>query len=124
MKISYRWLREYIKSDKTVEDIADYLTDLGLEVEGIEKIQSSNDSLVDVVVGEVTKCIKHPNADRLNVCIVYDGEEDYQVVCGAKNVAKDQTIAYAKVGSVLPGDFRLEKIKLRSNKKIRRNKRP
>ena len=56
---------------------------------------------------------KHPNADRLSVCTVYDGEEDYQVVCGAKNVAKDQTIAYAKVGSVLPGGFRLEKIKLR-----------
>ena len=59
---------------------------------------------------------KHPNADRLSVCSVYDGEKDFQVVCGANNVAKGQTIAYAKVGSVLPGGFRLEKIKLRGDR--------
>ena len=102
MKISYRWLREYIKSDKTVEDIADYLTDLGLEVEGIEKIQSSNDSLVDVVVGEVTKCIKHPNADRLKLTQVKVSKNNtLQIVCGAPNVSIGQKVPVAPVGSVL-----------------------
>ena len=66
-----------------------------------------------LVIGKVISVSDHPNADRLNVCMVSDGQKEFQVVCGAPNVAEGQIIAYAKVGSTLPGGFNLEQIKLR-----------
>ena len=109
MIISIDWLKEFVDIKEPPDKLADMLSSIGLEAEFL----NSFEGLDGVVIGKVKSIKKHPNADRLSVCTVYDGDEDYQVVCGANNVAKDQTIAYAKVGSILPGDFRLEKIKLR-----------
>jgi phenylalanyl-tRNA synthetase beta chain len=109
MIVSINWLKEFVDIKEPPDKLADMLSSIGLEAEFL----NSFEGLDGVVIGKVMSIEKHPNADRLSVCTVYDGEEDYQVVCGAKNVAKDQTIAYARVGSILPGDFRLEKIKLR-----------
>ena len=109
MIISIDWLKEFVDIKEPPDKLADMLSSIGLEAEFL----NSFEGLDGVVIGKVKSIEKHPNADRLSVCTVYDGEEDYQVVCGANNVAKDQTIAYAKVGSILPGDVRLEKIKLR-----------
>ena len=109
MIVSIDWLKEFVDIKESPDKLADMLSSIGLEAEFL----NSFEGLDGVVIGKVKSIEKHSNADRLSVCTVYDGEEDYQVVCGAKNVAKDQTIAYAKVDSVLPGEFRLEKIKLR-----------
>jgi phenylalanyl-tRNA synthetase beta chain len=70
-------------------------------------------SLDHIVVGEVKSAEKHPDADKLKVCMVSDGKETYNVVCGAPNVDKDQKIVFAKVGAVLPGDFKIGKAKIR-----------
>ena len=109
MIVSIKWLKEFVEINETPKELADILSSIGLEAE----FSDSFDGLGGVIVGKVKSVKKHPNADRLNVCSVYDGKDEHQVVCGAKNVAKGQTIAYAKVGSVLPGDFQLERIKLR-----------
>ena len=109
MIVSIDWLKEFVDIKESPGDLADILSSIGLEAEDLNPFKD----LEGVVIGKIKSVEKHPNADRLSVCSVYDGEKDYQVVCGANNVAKDQTIAYAKVGSVLPGGFRLEKIKLR-----------
>ena len=109
MIVSVNWLKEFVKIKESAGELADILSSIGLEAEDLKPFED----LKGVVIGKVKSVDKHPNADRLNVCVVYDGQKDYQVVCGANNVAKDQTIAYAKIGSVLPGGFRLEKIKLR-----------
>ena len=102
MKISYRWLSEYIKSEKSVEQIGEYLTDLGLEVEGISKFESVKGGLNGVVVGEVTECIKHPNADRLKLTKVrVEKNKILQIVCGAPNVTTGQKVPVALIGSVL-----------------------
>ena len=109
MIVSIKWLKEFVEINETPKELADMLSSIGLEAE----FSDSFDGIGGVIVGKVKSVKKHPNADRLNVCRVYDGKDEHQVVCGAKNVAKGQTIAYAKVGSVLPGDFQLERIKLR-----------
>ena len=109
MIVSIEWLKDFVEIKESPNELADMLSSIGLEAEFLDPFNG----LDSVIVGKVKSVEKHPNADRLSICSVYDGKDDYQVVCGAKNVAKDQTIAYAKVGSVLPGDFKLEKIKLR-----------
>ena len=109
MIVSIDWLKEFVDITESPEELADVLSSIGLEAEDCKIFQGLN----GVIIGKVKSVEKHPNADRLNVCSVYDGEIDHQVVCGADNVAKNQTIAYAKVGSVLPGGFKLKKINLR-----------
>ena len=109
MIVSIDWLKEYVDIKEPPDELADILSSIGLEAEDLKIFEG----MKGVVIGKVTSVSKHPNADRLNVCTVYDGEIDYQVVCGADNVAKDQIIAYAKVGSILPGGFKLKKINLR-----------
>ncbi|MFY0685395.1 MAG: phenylalanine--tRNA ligase subunit beta [Balneola sp.] len=116
MKISYNWLQEFIDLDLSPEELADKLTLIGLEVEEIEEYGSMLDG---VIVGEVLETKAHPNADRLKVCLVDLGEEQVQIVCGAKNVATGQKVPVATVGSTLPiklddGSFlTLKKAKLR-----------
>ena len=84
MKISYNWLKQFIKVGWDAEKTGNLLTDLGLEVEGIETVESIKGSLKGIVVGEVLTCIQHPNADRLKVTTVNIGEESpLQIVCGA-----------------------------------------
>ncbi len=89
MKISYNWLQQFLKIDWPAEQTGELLTDLGLEIEGIESFQSVKGGLQGIVVGEVLTCEQHPNADRLKVTTVNIGEDSpLQIVCGAPNVAK------------------------------------
>lgn len=110
MKISLNWLNDFVDiHDLDPNDIADRLTMCGLEVDAIEQ----KAALDNVVVAKVTECGKHPDADKLSLCRVFDGTETHQVVCGAPNVAAGQTVVFAKVGAVLPGDFKIKKAKIR-----------
>jgi phenylalanyl-tRNA synthetase beta chain len=99
MKISYNWLKDYIKTDLTPVDVADKLTLLGLEVEEIEETGSDFEGLV---VGKILNVRSHPNADKLTLCDVNTGEETVQIVCGAKNVAAGQLVPVATEGATLP----------------------
>jgi len=102
MKISYNWLKQFLKIDWKSDEIAALLTDLGLEVEIVEKYQSVKGGLEGIVVGHVLTCVKHPNADRLKVTTVDLGDGvPVQIVCGAPNVAVGQKVPVATIGSVL-----------------------
>ena len=102
MKISYNWLKQFVNIDWEATKTGDLLTDLGLEIEGIEKFTSVKGGLEGVVVGEVVECGPHPNADRLKVTKVYLGDEQHvQIVCGAPNVDKGQKVPVAVVGTTL-----------------------
>ncbi|KIO51872.1 phenylalanine--tRNA ligase subunit beta [Flavobacterium hibernum] len=118
MKISYNWLKQFIKTDWTSEQTSELLTDLGLEVEVVEKYQSIKGGLQGVVVGHVLTCEKHPDADRLNVTTVNIGlESPIQIVCGAANVAAGQKVPVATIGTVLYDkdgvEFTIKKGKIR-----------
>ncbi|NVJ88174.1 MAG: phenylalanine--tRNA ligase subunit beta [Flavobacteriaceae bacterium] len=118
MKISYNWLQQFLTIDWEATKVGELLTDLGLEVEGIEKIESVKGSLKGVVVGEVLTCVKHSNADRLKVTTVDIGKENpVQIVCGAPNVAAGQKVPVATVGTMLydaNGEgFKIKKGKIR-----------
>lgn len=102
MKISYNWLKQFIKISLDSEKVAEVLTDLGLEVEGIQNYQTVQGGLRGVVVGHVLSCVQHSNADRLKVTTVDIGNENtLQIVCGASNVAVGQKVLVATIGTVL-----------------------
>lgn len=101
MKISYNWLKQYVAVDLSPEDTGKILTDTGLEVEGIHKIEAVKDGLAGVVIGEVLTCEQHPDADRLKVTTVNIENEILQIVCGAPNVAVGQKVIVATVGCTL-----------------------
>lgn len=102
MKISYNWLKKYIDTDLPAEKMAEILTDTGLEVEGLEKVETIKGGLKGVVIGHVLSKEKHPDADRLNVTTVDVGTgEPLQIVCGAPNVDLGQRVVVATVGSTL-----------------------
>ncbi|MBY8961922.1 phenylalanine--tRNA ligase subunit beta [Flavobacterium sp. D11R37] len=102
MRISYNWLKQFIKLDWTSEETAALLTDLGLEVEGVDKYESVKGGLQGVVVGHVLTCVPHPNADRLRITTVDLGDgTPVQIVCGAPNVAAGQKVPVATVGTDL-----------------------
>ncbi len=102
MQISYNWLKQFIPIDWEPTRVAELLTDLGLEVEGISEFESVRGGLLGVVVGHVLTCEKHPNADKLKLTTVDIGnEEPLQIVCGAPNVAKGQKVPVATVGTTL-----------------------
>lgn len=102
MKISYNWLKQFVNIDWTAEQTGELLTDLGLEVEGIQKFQSVKGGLEGIVVGEVLTCIQHPNADRLKLTTVNIGSgAPLQIVCGAPNVAAGQKVPVATIGTTL-----------------------
>ena len=118
MKISYNWLKQFLRVDWDAEKTGELLTDLGLEVEGIEVVESIKGSLKGIVVGEVLTCIQHPNADRLKITTVaIGGESILQIVCGAPNVAAGQKVPVAKIGTLLYDDkgesFKIKKGKIR-----------
>ncbi len=118
MKISYSWLKEFLNVDLDVERVGEILTNLGLEVEGIETYETIKGSLKGVVVGEVLACEKHPNADRLKVTQVDLGNgEPVQIVCGAPNVAIGQKVPVATIGTILYAEneesFTIKKGKIR-----------
>ncbi len=117
MKISYNWLKQYIDTDLSPREVSEILTNTGLEVEGLEEIQSVKGGLEGVVIGEVLTCDKHPDADKLTVTTVNLGKgEEVQIVCGAPNVAAGQKVPVATVGSTLWPDekgFTIKKAKIR-----------
>ncbi len=118
MKISYNWLKQFLQIDWEAEKAGELLTDLGLEVEGIETKESIKGSLAGIVVGEVLTCVQHPNADRLKVTTVDLGSgEPVQIVCGAPNVAAGQKVPVATIGTVLYDEkgegFKIKKGKIR-----------
>ena len=100
MKISNNWLKDYIKTELKSDKIGEYLTDIGLEVEGIEKYESVKGSLEGIVVGKVLTCEQHPNADKLKKTTVDVGNgKILNIVCGAPNVAAGQTVPVAVIGT-------------------------
>ncbi|MDR0509968.1 MAG: phenylalanine--tRNA ligase subunit beta [Rikenellaceae bacterium] len=101
MKISYNWLCDYIEVDLSPERMAGILTDIGLEVDALERVESVRGGLAGVVVGEVASCEKHPDADKLSLTQVDVGSETLQIVCGAPNVAAGQKVLVATVGATL-----------------------
>ncbi|HZJ74895.1 MAG TPA: phenylalanine--tRNA ligase subunit beta, partial [Perlabentimonas sp.] len=117
MKISYSWLKEYIDINLAPEEISEILTDIGLEVESLKKVEAVKGGLKGVVIGEVLTCEKHPNADKLSVTTVNIGQsEPLDIVCGAPNVATGQKVAVATVGTTLyfsEDELTLKKTKIR-----------
>ncbi|MEN8703976.1 MAG: phenylalanine--tRNA ligase subunit beta [Polaribacter sp.] len=118
MKISYNWLQQFLQIDWDAAKTGELLTDLGLEVEGIETKESIKGSLEGIVVGKVLTCIQHPNADRLKVTTVDLGDgKPVQIVCGAPNVAAGQKVPVATTGTLLYDDkgesFKIKKGKIR-----------
>ena len=98
MKISYNWLKDYINTDLSVQEVSKILTDTGLEVEGIEEFETVKGGLEGLVIGKVTSCQKHPNADKLSVTKVdVGGEYELPIVCGAPNVAEGQKVVVVPV---------------------------
>lgn len=117
MNISYKWLKEYIETDKSPVEIAEILTDLGLEIGSMEEIETVKGGLKGLVIGEVLTCEQHPNADKLSKTTVNIGSGDpLPIVCGAPNVAAGQKVVVATVGTILyNGDdsFTIKKAKIR-----------
>jgi len=118
MKISNNWLKDYIKTELSTEKISAYLTDIGLEVEGVDKFESVKGSLEGIIVGKVLTCEKHPNADKLNKTTVdVGGGKVLEIVCGAPNVAEGQIVPVAVVGTKIYAkdgtSFDIKKAKIR-----------
>ncbi|MGX8689786.1 MAG: phenylalanine--tRNA ligase subunit beta, partial [Bacteroidaceae bacterium] len=117
MNVSYKWLKEYVDFDLTPDEVAAALTSVGLEVDGVEEVQSVKGGLKDIVVGEVLTCVEHPNSDHLHVTTVNQGSGDpVQIVCGAPNVAAGQKVVVATIGAkIYEGDecFTIKPSKLR-----------
>lgn len=100
MKISYKWLKDYVHADISVEEIDELLTFSGLEVEGVEKVESIKGGLEHVVIAQVLTCIDHPNSDHLHLTTVdVGGERPLNIVCGAPNVAAGQKVVCAQIGT-------------------------
>ena len=118
MKISKNWLCEFLSSDLTVNEISEYLTNLGLEVEGLESYETIKGSLEGILVGKILKCYKHPNADKLKITEVEISKSvNKQIICGANNVKVGQKVAVATVGSTLydknHNEIKIKKTKIR-----------
>lgn len=119
MNISYNWLKSYLKTDLSAEKIAEILTDIGLEVEEFEKIETIRGGLAGVVVGQVLTCVDHPDSDHLHVTTVDVGaDEPLNIVCGAPNVRAGLKVLCATIGAVLypmgeTEGFKIKKSKIR-----------
>ncbi len=117
MNVSYNWLKEYVDFNMSAQEVADALTSIGLEVDGVEEVQSIKGGLQGIVVGQVLTCEAHPNSDHMHVCMVDIAQGDpVQIVCGAPNVAAGQKVVVATLGTKLyDGDecFTIKRSKLR-----------
>ena len=109
MKISYNWLKELVDFDMEPQDLCKMLTFLGVET----TVVGGGTNWSGVITAKVLDRQKHPNSDHLSICKVNDGTKDYQIVCGAPNVAAGQTIPLALIGAVLPGNFTIKASKIR-----------
>ncbi|KNC16557.1 phenylalanine--tRNA ligase subunit beta [Pseudomonas sp. RIT-PI-a] len=110
MKFSEQWLRGWVSPQASRDELVARLSMAGLEV---DSVTLASGEFSGVVVGEVLATEQHPDADKLRVCQVSDGNETFQVVCGAPNVRPGLKIPFAKIGAQLPGDFKIKKAKLR-----------
>ncbi|KAA3650926.1 MAG: phenylalanine--tRNA ligase subunit beta [Proteobacteria bacterium] len=110
MKISEQWIKEWVAINNDTDATVSQLTMLGLEV---DEVLPAAGHFSGVVVAEIMACKPHPNADKLQVCEVYDGQDNLQIVCGATNARSGIKVALARIGAVLPGDFNIKKSKLR-----------
>jgi len=110
MKVTLNWLKEYVDFDYSADDLSHRLTMTGLEVDAMERLGEGLDT---VIVARLADVQQHPDADRLTVCTVDTGSATQQVVCGAKNHKTGDLIALAQVGTVLPGNFKIKKSKIR-----------
>ena len=100
MKVSYKWLREYVDTDLTPHELDDLLTFSGLEIEGVEKVESIPGGLEHVVIAQVLTCVPHPDSDHLHLTTVdVGGERPLDIVCGAPNVAAGQKVVCAQIGT-------------------------
>ena len=114
MKLSYNWLKTYLKCDLTPQEVAEAMTSIGIEVDGVEEQEQIPGGLAGVVVAQVLTCEPHPDSDHLHITTVDAGAGDpLTVVCGAPNVAAGQKVLFAQIGTVLPGDFKIKKSKIR-----------
>jgi len=114
MKLSYNWLKDYLRCDLTPDQVAEAMTSIGIEVDSVSLQEEIPGGLAGVVVAEVLTCIPHPDSDHLHITTVNDGSpEPVTVVCGAPNVAAGQKVLFARIGTVLPGDFKIKKSKIR-----------
>ena len=110
MKLPYSWLSELVENIPAPNELSHILTMLGFEV---EEVSSPGETIKDVVVGKILEKAPHPDADKLSFCQVTDGEKTYAIVCGASNMVAGDHIALARLGTVLPGDFKIERRKIR-----------
>ncbi len=110
MKISEAWLREFANPSVGRDELLQRLTMAGLKIESVEPVAGV---FSDVVVAEVRNVKRHPDAEKLSVCVVWDGAAEHQVVCGAPNVRAGLTTALARVGAMLPADLKIARSKLR-----------
>ena len=111
MKFSEKWLREWVNPSVSTDELSEQLSMAGLEVDGIDAVAGD---FSGVVVGEVVECGQHPDADKLQVTRINVGDDALlDIVCGAPNCRQGLKVAVAKVGAVLPGNFKIKKAKLR-----------
>ncbi len=110
MIVTYNWLKDYVDYNLSPDELSHRLTMAGLEVDFMEKLGEGLDS---VIVARLVSVDSHPEADKLTLCQVDTGSETIQVVCGARNHKTGDLVALAQVGSVLPGDFKIKKSKIR-----------
>ncbi len=122
MNISYNWLKEYVPTTLSAQEVADALTSIGLETGSVEEVQSIKGGLEGLVVGHVLTCVDHPNSDHLHITTVDLGDDaPVQIVCGAPNVDAGQKVVVATVGTVLyDGDeeFKIKKGKIRGEESL------
>ena len=123
MNISYKWLKRYIDTDLTPDQVAEALTSLGLEVGAVEQVETIKGGLRGLVVGQVVTCIDHPNSDHLHITTVDlgDGNAPVRIVCGAPNVAAGQKVIVATIGTKLyDGDkeFTIKRSKMRGEESL------
>jgi len=116
MKFTWSWLKEYLDTNATLDEITECLTQIGLEVENIEDKSSQ---LKDFNVVEVTEVEKHPDADRLNICSIKTEKEEFKLICGANNVSKNMKAILAPLGSIIPSNqMKVKKVKIRGIESI------
>ena len=109
MIISIEWLKNFVNIDESPEELAELLSKSGIEAETTQVPVS----IPGVEVARIENTRIHPNADKLKICDVYDGTKSYQVICGAPNVEEGQVVAFAKVGTILPGGIKIKKANIR-----------
>ncbi len=110
MKISYNWLKNYININLSAKELADNLTNAGIEV---EDIIDTAPQINNVLTARIESVENHPNADKLKICHVESNGSSFQVICGAPNVAKGQIVPFAKIGAILPNGLNIKKAKIR-----------